>query len=320
MSIFLAIPSYCDSSLKHTLASAYDRAKYKDRLFFGIVDQCSITDPSPIPKQIPLKQVSYLRINQTESKGCCWARSLVSTLYRDEDWYLQLDSHMLFSDNWDCILLGKMQALQLIDSKPVISSYPIGFKFVNGLAQPNSTCDVLNTVIVKSESSLSTDKIDIRFKSKIVTDKEYIIGHTVAGGCMFVSGSILKQIPIDPYMYFGQEEICMSVKLYTNGWNIYHVKNTPIYHLYNDSQTGAITRPLHWDKDRIYLNKPTWWQLNDRANGRMNTLLSNNHKELGIYGLGQIRTLQQYSDRFGIDYINRTIKPDAFNDALLSNI
>ena len=47
--------------------------------------------------------------NWKESKGLCWARSLIQKLHNGEEYTLQLDSHHRFVENWDEELINMMK-------------------------------------------------------------------------------------------------------------------------------------------------------------------------------------------------------------------
>ena len=44
------------------------------------------------------------------------------------------------------------------------------------------------------------------------------------------------------------EEQAYALRLYTHGWDIFHMSGLPLYHLYNNAESGAPPRPLHWDE------------------------------------------------------------------------
>jgi Glycosyltransferase (GlcNAc) len=313
MSIFLAIPSYCDPVLNFTLANAYEKAKFPDQLHFAVIDQSPLSDPYPVPAHIPAAQVSYLKIEATQSKGCCWARNVAMSLYKDEDYFFQLDSHMMFGQDWDEIMVRKMKACLNYSDKAVISSYPAAFRFVDGVATPDLEIQSVRAAVVNPGEIFHWHPY-FKFKLKLIKDKGAVQGYHIAGGCMFAPGDFVKTIPNDPYLYFNEEEQNIALRLYTHGWDIYHVSGMPIYHLYNEApeKTGTVRRPLHWDTAPESTEKPKWWAQDQRAKQRLSTLVWGDSSQLGIYGLGTERTLQEYAAMCGIDYAARTFSPKAF--------
>lgn len=316
MSIFIGIPSYCDPVLGFTIAQAYEKAKYPDELFFGVVDQSPLDTPSLIPAHIPPSQVASIRVAPAQSRGCCWARSLVGTLYKDQDWFLQLDSHMMFEPDWDDFLCKKAQACLRISGGPcVLSSYPENFRFVDGKPVPDAKGLRLLANVVKAECRFGERDPVLSFAAKSLEGPAAVEGFHVAAGCLFAPGDFVQAIPYDPYLYFIGEEQSVSLRLYTHGWSIYHVRGMPIYHLYNTKDSG-VERTLHWDKEKgkapAKTKKPDWISLDRRSKKRLTTLLWGDSTELGVYGLGRARSLQDYAVETGIDYPNGTIEPRAY--------
>jgi Glycosyltransferase (GlcNAc) len=316
VSIFISIASYRDPLLGFTLASAFDNAKYPSRLHFAVVDQDTMDAPYPIPVHIPSAQVRYLKIEASQSRGCCWARSVAMSLYRDEDYYLQVDSHTMFAKDWDEMLVQTMRVCLNHSALAVISSYPSGFTFVDGVAVPSNDIQVVNAVVVSPGEVFAATHPCLIFKNKKITNVGAVHGYHISAGMLFAPGKFVQHIPYDPYLYFNEEEQNMALRLYTHGWDIYHVNGVPIYHLYNmePEKMGVDSRRLHWhDSTDQNTVKPSWWDQVERAKARMATLLWGDSHSLGQYGLGSVRTLDEYAQMCGVDYPNRTIAQKAFD-------
>ena len=80
-------------------------------------------------------QVRTIEVHASESKGACWARHKVQSLWQGEDYYLQIDSHMRFVQGWDEILIAMLE--QCDSPKPVLSTYPLQFTPPNMLMRTN---------------------------------------------------------------------------------------------------------------------------------------------------------------------------------------
>ena len=114
MSIFISIVSYLDPILPFTIREAYEKAAKPDSLHFGIIDQSPADSPYPVSPSIPSKQVSYIKIDPDQTRGCSWARSMAMSLIGRQDWFLQIDSHMMFEQDWDATLINKANALMTL--------------------------------------------------------------------------------------------------------------------------------------------------------------------------------------------------------------
>jgi hypothetical protein len=88
------------------------------------------------------------------------------------------------------------------------------------------------------------------------------------------------------------------------------VPGLPVYHLYNDSASGAPPRPLHWDETHDAQRSQRWQVLEARSRDRLRRLLAG--EPLGVYGLGSDRTMADYARFSGIDYAAKTLGPKAY--------
>ena len=312
MSIFISIASYQDTLLPFTIKEAYEKAERPDLLHFGIIDQSSADTPYPVMPSIPATQVSYIKIDPTQTRGCSWARSLAMSLIGEQEWFFQIDSHMMFEQDWDAILLDKAYALMSITPECVISGYPAAFDFVDGVATAKTSTQMLRAHVVHKDSSFVDGDPVLRFNTRELPGMGAAEGFHLGGGCLFAPIEFVRKFPWDPYLYFSEEEASMALRLFSHGWTIYHVAGLPILHLYHVAAPATIPRRLHWDTTSENGIEPLWYRLQSRARKRMNVLVSEDSSALGIYALGAKRSLSDYAEACGIDYLRRELHPKAF--------
>lgn len=112
------------------------------------------------------QHIRTLTLPHTEAKGPTYARSLAASLYREEKFVLQIDSHMRFRRNWDVYLIDTLESLRngrasdgstegtcpftstisatgIRECKPVLTTYPQGYHLPNKVP-----CDTRPTVLV----------------------------------------------------------------------------------------------------------------------------------------------------------------------------
>ena len=201
-----------------TLHNLIQRAAQPKRLRFGICLQLATDDPphwgtSAFPDHPHLK---CIRFDATESQGACWARRQAESVYDGEDFLLQIDSHMRAVEHWDDLLLTTWR--ECSDARAVLSVYP------NGFQQPcclqTSTLPVMAAAGFDAYGILKLRGIS-RFQLPEEQPDRPIPGAFIAGGFLFGPGSIVSDVPYDPDLYFYGEEIAMSARLWTSGFNIY---------------------------------------------------------------------------------------------------
>jgi hypothetical protein len=310
MTVFLSIAAYCDPVLGFTLARARAAANRPQDLHFGILDQSPQPPASSTMALLAPARVSYQRIDPVFARGPCWARALAMALYDGEDWYLQVDSHMDFEAGWDERLIAQARALAGGRRGVVISAYPNAFAFEDGRPVRRPATGKVLAHVVKPGARFEAGHPVLGFEAHPVDSDVPLPGFHVGAGCLFAPGRFALDFPYDPAMYFHGEEQALAARLYTHGWDIFHMPGLPLWHLYNDGRSGVPPRPLHWDAAHEAARTQRWWQLEQRSRERLGALLSG--QPLGVYGLGTARTLAQYADWCGIDYAARVLGPQAF--------
>lgn len=276
--------------LAFTVRSALEKARFPDRLAFGIVDQTFESTKEDLPTGA--WRIAYLLIDPHHSRGASWARSLAMSLYSDEDYFLQIDSHTCFDRNWDITLVDTIESISKRsgNTKIVVSTRPFPFE-VSSDGQikkgrftpctlklvPNSNCiDPLNPVML--------------FSCVNTNEMRDILGFQISAAFLFARGHFVEEIPYDPFMYFHGEEQNISIRAFTHGWDIWHPNRVPLYHLYKRREANEA--PLHWDKEFDQERGERWFELKRRADGRLSRLITG--KLIGTYGLGSVRSIKDY--------------------------
>ena len=309
MSIFISIASYKDPLLVSTIFSAYNNAENKNDLIFSICDQ---SDNGIQVNEIAFSdQIHYDHVDPIFAKGPCWARHRAQSFFNEEDFFLQVDSHTQFAPKWDSIFieqLEKISANQKNDEyfkKPIITSYPRSFKvldFEKGLFELN-TGDKHTQVITYKKDSLFL-KGSFSRQNGIPT-KHNDITHAIlmAAGCIFTSGSFVKEIPYDPNYYFYGEELSMALRAFTHGYSFFHIPDAPLFHLYTD--TNNLTRKLHWDPEDDQKRAVKWTELDQKSLNRLDNLFAGKVEE--PMNLGKKRSIEDYTLISGIDLKNKVV-------------
>lgn len=303
--IFVSIASYCDPMLPFTLNNAYHTANFPANLHFGIVDQ-SASDERLMPdSEIPSPQYRYVHIDPRDARGPCWARAVAMTLYDGQDWFFQIDSHMLFDQGWDERLIAAAMQCAEINPKCIISNYPNAFEMVDGLPKRKPVTQQVLAHVLARDAQFEDGHPVLKFQAIPVARDTSVIGFHVGAGCLFARGTFAAEIPYDPHIYFHGEEQSVAARAYTHGWDIFHVAGMPVYHLY-DSGGDDAPRARHWNEAHDKQRQVRWWELEARSKSRVHDLLCG-RQDLGIYGLGKKRSLADYARFCGIDYTARTL-------------
>lgn len=295
MSIFISIASYRDEHLPMTLKSAVENAKYPDELFFGIVNQDTernVIDCSFLP------DYSMIKIHPKNAKGVGFARSKAMSLYSDQTYYMQIDSHTQFTKNWDInsIKQLKLAQQQSNNEKVMLSCYPGPYSIDNNRIFIHTvSTDEHPVEPTKQVAHLRVD--GVWSAKRIPLEKPECglpeLSNTVLGGYIFTTGDIVKEIPYDPEISFMGEEICFAMRAWTRGWDIYSPTIPIVYHFYKRNGHKKI-----WS-DNVVKEK-NWDQIEKISKDKQEKVLRGIEK--GIFGYGSIRTIKDYEKMIGYDF------------------
>lgn len=310
--IFVQIASFRDPECQWTVKDLFEKAAKPDRIYVGIcwqfdkeADQNCFEVPAPLPNQVRITEC-----DAKDSLGVGWARAQAQSLYRNEDYILMIDSHMRFEPDWDEAMLDMLR--QCSSEKAVISNYPPGYELPN-TPKPNA-----KSCVMCSKFFLDEGGIRLRGENFTTPPPHPLRGAFIAGGYMFSSGKVVSEVPYDPYMYNGQEEMSIAMRLFTHGWDVYAPHRVVMYHLYNNDAPPQ--KKLHWE------DRKDWTHIRDRAQRRFDymcehikTLPPEDMKDIAQYGLGSVRTLDEYQEFCGIDFrnkfvTNRSLKAEFVSD------
>ncbi|MFN5049058.1 GlcNAc-transferase family protein [Roseateles sp.] len=312
-SLFISVAAFCEPLLEFTLLNAIAQARHPERLVFGLVEQQWPEHRPALDQQELAPRLRRLQLHPLEARGPCWARALAMSLYQGERWFLQIDAHSCFEPGWDERLIAWGLACQAHNPNFLISAYPNPFRMVEGQAQPEPVTRGVLAHVVKSGCTFAAEHPTLLFESVPVDSEQAVLGLHVAGGCLFGPGHLVQALPYDPFLYFHGEEQAYALRAWTRGWDIFHIPDLPLYHAYLDPQAPP-SRPLHWSAELEALRGRTQASaaaLQSAAAARLRALLWDG-ADLGVYGLGQARSLDDYAAFSGIDYRARRIHPGAY--------
>ena len=105
--IFVQIASYRDAELLPTLRDCIAKAAHPEHLRFGLCWQHDETED--LSELLSDPRFRMIDVPYQESKGVCWARNAIQSLYDGETYTLQLDSHHRFMPAWDTALINMLE-------------------------------------------------------------------------------------------------------------------------------------------------------------------------------------------------------------------
>lgn len=303
-SIYIQIASYRDPDLTNTISDLVKNSSGKHKLRVGVIDQyCEEDNFYDIEKDFKkLKSkhstLDYEKINYRDTKGVCWVRHLLNKKYKREKYTLQLDSHHRFIKDWDLVLIKMLKDLEEEGyKKPLLTTYCPAFIQQTGEKFSHAT---------QMDFDRFTPEGALFFKSGLVPNWEEkdlpVPSRFISGHMIFVDGKFCKEVVYDPYYLFHGEEINLTVRAYTHGYDLFHPHRPVVYHEYSRSH-----RPRKcWDDD------PLWAQQNAKSHLRNRKFFEMDGEKKDIdfeeYELGSVRSIEDYEEYSGVSMRRRSVQ------------
>jgi len=297
MTIFISIASYRDPELIPTVRDALARARNPDQLRFGVCWQHGDGEAAPAEFSDPRFRV--IAVPWRQSKGACWARAEIMKLWAGEDFFLQIDSHHRFVQDWDGILLSQMERAGA--AKPILSTYVAGYDpgtGARGQADP-----------YQMDFDRFTEDGIVVFRSRAMAEGARsgrpLRARFVSGHFLFAPGSFAVDVPYDPSLYFIGEEITLAVRAFTHGYTLFHPSEHVLWHEYSRAY-----RPKHWDDHIPGRDVEQAWHTRDAASrSKAGRFLA--APEIGPFGCGTARSFAEYEAYAGLNFRRRTAQRQA---------
>lgn len=232
--IFVSVCSYRDPLLKQTVDSLLYYKSGNHDIIVSIFDQG--TEYFEYEHQ---NNIIYKQIHPRFSNGVGWARHINSLNLSNEDFFYQIDSHLLFDQDWDQFLIddyflgvenyqtnkillsNACHVFSMIDGSPVLHTPP-----------PDQT---LHAKYYKWPEGYIMDEYKLLLAhachgSKIEEGNCIQASHVFAGN-MFTHSDFLSNVGICPFMYYHGEEQYITLSAFVSGYKVLHQTSVHSYHL-----------------------------------------------------------------------------------------
>mmetsp|Transcript_5848 Transcript_5848/g.9071 ORF Transcript_5848/g.9071 Transcript_5848/m.9071 type:complete len:598 (+) Transcript_5848:47-1840(+) len=324
-SILISIASYRDRLCLETINDAIRRAEYPERLVFAIVDQRLAHDKSCFPSKadceslskdevgqiLPvcqyMDQVRITHVDARHAKGPTHGRHLADRLYRGETFVLQIDSHMVFVQDWDTAMISQWESLS--DDDGILTSYPTT---VGGAIDMTTGKSRLNSTPVMCLASEMEDTGLLRFSAAVEVQHEItrkpLQQPFWAAGLSFARGHRVLRVPYDcctPMLFMG-EEFHMSSRLFTHGYSFYSFQESLVFHYYPEERPKE-NLPMFWENMHLG-TADKGGEL--RSAHRVRHILGFtvqpevefDRSHLEVYKLGETRDVRDYFEIIGLQF------------------
>lgn len=315
--IFVSIAGLNEPFTKQTVLSAMSAADRSDRLSFGIFIQ-DTHDYDHGLEDIDA-DIRILKSKGTTQMGIGISRLSASILRNySEDFYLQVDAHVIFSKGWDTILLDRYRELLAVADKPIISMHGPLWAIVNGVPvdQHGEEIDpynylgkgkeIRNAAIIQPDDMPERRGTDIVSGGPIFFD-DFVSSNLLTAQFIFTKIDFIDEVGNDPLILFLADEPTMSMRAWTRGYRIFAIKDIVFLHLDKASSPEIdwrVSSELEKNSDR-----------DSAALERVRSIMTG--KTTGYYGAPSLELLQQYDSLFRysiIEYFNSQVHIESLDD------
>lgn len=303
--IFVHIPAYREPELVPTIKDCIAQAKHPENLVFGICRQFNPADGfDNLDEFRKDKRFRIIDMPHTEAKGLPYARQQINNkLFKNEKYILQLDSHHRFIKNWDETLIKYHNRLKKLGyKKPILTGY---LPFYDPFNDPIGRVQEPWQQQFASFYPHGTIFIRPGLLEGWQTLKDPVPSRFLSGHFCFADGHWAKTIEHDPDIYFSGEELNLTTRSYTHGYDFFHPPKIVIWHATNRDERSGI---LVWD-DQAKRNED-WWSAQNKAWSKIRQLLrtEDNGFDMTGFDLGTTRTLQDYEHYAGFEFKTKRVQ------------
>jgi len=319
--IFVAIASYRDPECSPTVESIFARAKHPERLRVAIIDQRTNEDPSCRPPSESLcrrspdgdlcpyiGQIDYMEFASELMVGPVFARHLANRMYRGEYFAMQVDSHVRFTEDWDEDIVDQWNSAG--NEMAVLTTYMTNLADKNYDSIRHKSRTLMRSIMCDYEYEWTGIMRHIKFNlqpqfsSKVEGSPQ--LHPFWAAGFSFGRGHFVVSIPYDHYLpfVFQGEEILQTIPGFTYGYDFYAPMRNVAFHMYamNENKEARENIPK-FTENEYFFGKEVKSHAYSRLIGISGTRDRPKdyfHLEEERYGLGQVRSREQFFDIVGI--------------------
>jgi hypothetical protein len=297
--IFIQIASYRDTELPKTIKSALEKAKFPERIYFGIYNQFDEQTENSLDEFADINRIKFEKIPWREARGLGIARNVAEGFYDGQTYTLQTDSHMRFVDDWDEKLIDEWKKCEY--EKAVLTGYPPLFKYENGVEIfSNDLKPAMLVVRTYHEGWLPV------FEGKMLThpiSKPQRVAFA-AGGFMFAPGNMSREVRHIKEVTF-PEEMAYSIRLFSYGYRMYAPTYWAMFHLYERAQFGGHYYWKNFSDDPDLSRNQVYKEIKQKSDGIKRKILFDGDQSY----LGHNGTLEEFENYCGIKIKDKIIHP-----------
>jgi hypothetical protein len=231
-----------DSQLQHTIETAFNNATNPEDITMGIAFIGNLEFYESLKKVIrKYPNIRKCILPLEGNMGIGKDRLISSSMYEDEEYFLQVDAHSHFFPGWDKYLINKFEsAVALVGhNKVVLSGYLSGYEFIgtklifdNKLKYSQYKKDKFMLNSIPMWGDMNPEEISDELAA-LVDKTGFAPLNKLMAGFMFGNKELANDLGIDESILFWEEEIIQTIELIDKGFTLmYPGRYSPIAHRY----------------------------------------------------------------------------------------
>lgn len=284
--IFVSIASYRDQELLDTVFSILRQAKNPSSLFLSIFSQDDKhPDLESVFKIFGIKDYKYVKVHYSDARGVGYARFKTQEhLNNSYKYYIQVDSHTQFIENWDEIIIEHYEKARGYWGDLIFTAYPGTYEYTETGNIKFATSLVPTCLRIQEASTGSPFRFEPKYKEYVGGDIGEFHGYFCAG-LAFGYSKYFLDVPYDPEIYFNGEEQTLAIRFYCKDIKLVAPPYNYCFHHYTGKK-----RIRHWE------NSETWKTYDEIGIKRLNDFFE--YKLDATYGISDIEKYHMWQSCF----------------------
>jgi hypothetical protein len=296
--IFIAVAAYNEPYIDMMVNNCLDNADLPDRVHFGLWLHNNDGVVADVGEKANIKRV---QLGYDTLLGVPPARLNAMSLYDGQDYYFQVDGHMLFERHWDSKIINYFEAIKQKAEKPIISTYTPWWSVTNKNINfySNESNVVCAPMVLDVEQSIKEGYPKPKTEYSPWGGADHKEHHLISAHFLFTSPSFIQDILPDPLIMYSGEELTLAVRAWTRGYRMFCVKSPIAWHLNkgHGDQYEKDRRKDTRNKGPLYEH---FVRKNNLGKDRAKSVLTG--ELLGYWGAESLEDLRRYEVSSGIDF------------------
>lgn len=255
--IFVSIAALEEPSLVDTIKNCLKNAKNPNNIIFGISLQYSNEpDLSFIDNQSRIIKYPLPDYNNNIGPGIIEIRNAIKKLHKDEEYFLQIDSHTVFDKNWDNTLIVD---LDKFENKTIISKQLWQQERMDSYVTKYSIDMSRPQGLLIGYTSEQDEDVSNIIKEKRIKNLYYFKNTYLSGNFIFTKSKWLYEVPISNHKYV-YEEVEPAIISYCYGYDIVSpLRSNQVIFSGIDYKYSEPLDEKWWDIVKVDPNDKTTW-------------------------------------------------------------